>query len=181
MDLRCDYCDRSEDIIIEIANCIDMNTAIVCIGTDRSTGDCLGPLVGTLLEEYGIGLKIYGTLNEPIHALNLSERLNEIKSKHGENVLPIDACLGPNKKLNKIIFEHEPLKPGSGVGKKLEYIGSKRFIFVSGNYEDNERFRTINTTRLNKVYLAAKNMAAMIVEAYELVKEIETVRLVACD
>lgn len=181
MSIMFNYNEKNEDAIIEIANCIDMNTAIVCIGTDRSTGDCLGPLVGTLLEEYGIGLKVYGTLDEPIHALNLSERLNGIKRKYGENILPIDACLGPNKKLNKIIFEHEPLKPGSGVGKKLENIGDKRFIFVSGNYEDNERFSTINTTRLNKVYLAAKNMAAMIVEAYELVKEIETVQLVACD
>lgn len=34
-----------------IKDFIKDNTAIVCIGTDKCIGDCLGPLVGTILEE----------------------------------------------------------------------------------------------------------------------------------
>src|SRR3954447_9090991 len=56
---------------------------IVCIGTDRSTGDSLGPLVGTLLEEKNPNsFYVYGTLEDPIHAVNLAEKLKEIKEKH---------------------------------------------------------------------------------------------------
>lgn len=180
MDLRCNYCDRSEDIIIEIANCIDMNTAIVCIGTDRFTGDCLGPLVGTLLKEKSIKLDVYGTLDEPIHGQNLNYKLAAIKERYKENIIAIDACVGPSSKLNEIIFEHKPLTPGKGVGKNLGEIGNKRFVYVV-NISDEYSLFNIKEARLNKVYTAAKNMAAMILEAYELVKEIETVQLVACD
>ena len=69
---------------------------IVCIGTDRSTGDSLGPLIGTLLSEKTLpNFYIYGTLEDPIHAVNLQEKLNYIHSIH-ENpfIIGIDACLG---------------------------------------------------------------------------------------
>ena len=57
--------------------------AIVCIGTDRSTGDSLGPLVGTMLQEKTLShFHVYGTLEEPIHAVNLEEKINAIRSIH---------------------------------------------------------------------------------------------------
>ena len=58
------------------------NTAIVCIGTDKCIGDCLGPLVGTILEENLFPLPIYGTISNPIHALNIDKRLEEINKLH---------------------------------------------------------------------------------------------------
>jgi hypothetical protein len=42
----------------------------ICIGTDRSSGDSLGPFVGTYLNEMGYK-NVYGTLDEPVHAMNL--------------------------------------------------------------------------------------------------------------
>ncbi|WP_276322275.1 DUF1256 domain-containing protein [Cohnella luojiensis] len=39
----------------------------LCIGTDRSTGDSLGPWVGTMLEEKGF-TRVIGTLREPCDA-----------------------------------------------------------------------------------------------------------------
>ena len=41
----------------------------LCIGTDRSTGDSLGPLIGSRLEAEGIGdVVVIGTLEHPVHA-----------------------------------------------------------------------------------------------------------------
>ena len=54
-----------------IKDFIKDNTAIVCIGTDKCIGDCLGPLVATILEENLFPLPIYGTISNPIHALNI--------------------------------------------------------------------------------------------------------------
>ncbi|MGQ0452983.1 DUF1256 domain-containing protein, partial [Bacillus sp. SS-TM] len=52
---------------------------LVCIGTDRSTGDALGPLVGTKLEQIDIqNLQVFGTLDEPVHALNLEDKIQNI-------------------------------------------------------------------------------------------------------
>ena len=61
---------------------INNNTVIICIGTDKCIGDCLGPLVGTLLHESFLPLPIYGTISSPIHALNLDTNLKEINCKH---------------------------------------------------------------------------------------------------
>ena len=42
----------------------------LCIGTDRSTGDSLGPLIGYKLKEKGIrNARIMGTLDHPVHAM----------------------------------------------------------------------------------------------------------------
>ena len=44
----------------------------LCIGTDRSTGDSLGPLVGHKLRKYRLKkAAVIGTLDKPVHAMNL--------------------------------------------------------------------------------------------------------------
>ena len=40
----------------------------LCIGSDRATGDCLGPYVGWHLSQQKLpGVFVYGTLNTPVH------------------------------------------------------------------------------------------------------------------
>ena len=63
-----------------IKDYLDENTIIICIGTDRCIGDSLGPLIGTFLKEKQFPLPVYGTISEPIHALNLENKLSQIKN-----------------------------------------------------------------------------------------------------
>lgn len=60
----------------------------LCIGSDRVTGDCLGPYIGhQLLEHLNTdthGVYVYGTLKSPVHALNLSRISRQIKILHPE-------------------------------------------------------------------------------------------------
>jgi hypothetical protein len=53
----------------------------VCIGTDRSTGDALGPIIGHKLSfplsKYDY-IHLHGTLDNPVHAKNLQENLDVI-------------------------------------------------------------------------------------------------------
>ena len=74
---------------------------ILCIGSDRSTGDALGPLVGSMLQAYPINnAKIMGTLSEPVHALNFEQKLAFI----GVNYFsPIILQLMPPWGKNKIL------------------------------------------------------------------------------
>ena len=68
----------------------------ICIGSDRVTGDSLGPIIGSELKRAFHGrIPVYGTLEMPIHALNLSSVLTAIKSHHQHDILiAIDASLG---------------------------------------------------------------------------------------
>ncbi len=59
-----------------ILHCPKRWTEIVflCIGSDRVTGDCLGPYIGHLLTPHETGhIFVYGTLSSPVHALNLEK------------------------------------------------------------------------------------------------------------
>lgn len=133
---------------------------VVCIGTDRSTGDSLGPLVGTFLEEMrSPSFHIYGTLDEPIHAINLEEKMNEILQKHFQPfIIAIDACLGRFKSVGIIQVCDGPVKPGAGVNKDLPEVGDMHItgiVNVSGFME----FFVLQNTRLSLVVKMAKTIA----------------------
>ena len=99
---------------------INENTIVICIGTDRSIGDALGPLVGTMLKNSDFKYPVYGTLDNPIHALNIYESIEEIKRLHPKGeFLAIDACLGSKNSIGNIQIRKGPILPGKGVGKKL--------------------------------------------------------------
>jgi putative sporulation protein YyaC len=143
----------------------------VCIGTDRSTGDSLGPLAGTLLSEQGMGIfHVYGTLDDPIHAVNLEEKMREIKSKYvNPFIIGIDACLGRLKSVGAIQLCDGPLKPGAGVNKELPEVGNVHLtgiVNVSGFME----FFVLQNTRLNLVMKMAKIMVEAIVMAEEIIE-----------
>ena len=138
----------------------------VCIGTDRSTGDSLGPLVGSFLEEKDIShFHVYGTLDEPIHAVNLDERLREITIKHQDPyIIGIDACLGRMKNVGVIQVADGPVKPGAGVNKELPAVGD---IHITGivNVSGFMEFFVLQNTRLNLVMKMAKTIANGIYQA----------------
>ncbi|MED4531198.1 spore protease YyaC [Metabacillus fastidiosus] len=142
---------------------IGKELVIVCVGTDRSTGDSLGPLVGTYLSEMNIkNFIIYGTIEEPVHAVNLQETMDLINKRHSDPfVIAIDACLGAAKSVGEISFIKEPLRPGEGVGKKLPAIGVCSItgvVNVSGHME----MLVLQNTRLAVVMKMAKEIAEII-------------------
>lgn len=107
---------------------------IVNIGTNMCIGDSIGPMIGSILEENMIPIKVYGTLAVPIHAMNLEYYIAKIYNEHPDAIIiATDACLGSNKNnIGQIILEDIPLHPGSGVGKQLSYIGEYSIKLVVG-------------------------------------------------
>ncbi|MBS4218208.1 spore protease YyaC [Bacillus sp. FJAT-49711] len=139
---------------------------IVCIGTDRSTGDSLGPLVGTFLKEAGLdSFHLYGTLEDPVHAVNLSEKMAMIQQNHYRPyIIGIDACLGKLKNIGMLKVGAGPVKPGAGVKKELPAVGNMHItgiVNISGHME----FFVLQNTRLNLVMKMAKQITAGIIEA----------------
>ena len=68
---------------------------ILCIGSDRSTGDSLGPVIGHKFKDFiSPGLYLLGDLNQPIHAANLNHCIKSIqKTPDNPFILAIDASL----------------------------------------------------------------------------------------
>ncbi|MDT8715576.1 spore protease YyaC [Clostridium sp. 19966] len=149
-----------------VKNYLNENTIIICIGTDRCIGDCLGPLVGTLLKNKFFPLPVYGTISEPIHALNLEKKLVDIKNNHPKaKIIGIDACLGDSNSIGEIQFRDYPIHPGKGVGKSLPDVGDTSLIGIVDSSENNELF-TNRTIRLNLIIEMAKVISHSFLHAY---------------
>lgn len=158
----------SYDLALEIENYINKDTVIVCIGTDKCIGDCLGPLVGSILTENFFPLPVYGTLSYPIHALNIDERLNEIHSKHpNASIIGVDACLGNEEDIGEIRIRDYAIHPGKGVGKELPEVGVASIIGIVDSSDNSELFFS-RSIRLSFVMNMAKIIARALIEAYNL-------------
>jgi len=170
--LKSNYIDsRSASAIFDFSNLVfnfilknnksKNGIIILCIGTDRSTGDSLGPLVGYKLAPYISNypnVHLLGTLEEPVHAKNLDDKINYIKSAYNESlILAIDASLGNMDKIGYISIRNGPIKPGLGVNKDLPEIGD---ISITGvvNVGGMMEYLVLQNTRLSLVM----NMADVI-------------------
>ena len=144
----------SHNSYIEIANkikqYIENDTIIICIGTDKCIGDCLGPLVGSFLVENNFPLPVFGTLESPIHALNIEEKLSHIVKLHPNSfIIGIDACLGDKDSIGEIHIRDYPIHPGKGVGKLLPEVGDVSIIGVVDSNDSSVFF----TNRIIRLYL----------------------------
>ena len=150
----------------------------VCVGTDRSTGDALGPLVGSFLDTGLAGghslvdqgeswaylggnslLQIFGTLDNPVHASNLATLVERLRGSAPQPfVVAIDACLGQADHVGLITVSRGALRPGAGVNKMLPELGNVSItgtVNVSGFME----YMVLQNTRLHLVVRMATAIA----------------------
>lgn len=158
--------DIIESMVEVLKKEIDEDTIIVCIGTDRCIGDAVGPIVGSMLKNK-IKNVVYGTINEPIHALNIFEYAEMINKKHKDTkILCIDAALGKRESIGKILIDNKPMSPGKGVGKKLPTIGNISIKPVVANYKENA-YDKLRNVRLSYVIKISEIITQSIKEAIE--------------
>ncbi|HZK24507.1 MAG TPA: spore protease YyaC [Oscillospiraceae bacterium] len=134
---------------------------VLCIGTDRSTGDALGPLTGTQLTRMQTAptAAVYGTLAAPVHAVNLAETIITISQRFADPyIIAIDACLGKNESVGAIDIGRGSLRPGAGVSKELPAVGN---IYINGivNVAGCLEYYVLQNTRLNLVFNLAESIA----------------------
>jgi len=132
---------------------------ILNIGTDRATGDCLGPLVGTRLHSLSSRLEIYGSLEHPVHASNLKDILQDINNRPDKPIIgAVDACLGNTDRIGYINVRAGSLKPGTALRKSLPEVGDFHIsgvVNVGGFFEH----LVLQNTRLYVVYKMADIIA----------------------
>lgn len=103
----------------------------LCIGTDRSTGDSLGPLIGYKLRQMRIeSATVLGTLDRPVHAMNLEDYVAIIKNCYQDDlIVAVDASVGNREHVGYVTLGKGAIKPGLGVSKELHAVGD---IFITG-------------------------------------------------
>lgn len=134
---------------------------ILCIGSDLSVGDSLGPVTGTKLKQSLAGLNcyVYGTLAKPITAHEVKYMNDFLKFTHPKSpVIAVDAAVGLAGDIGLIKVAQHGLKPGSGANKKLAKIGD---VSIMGIIAEQSMFNysLFSATRLNVVYKMSEIIA----------------------
>jgi putative sporulation protein YyaC len=152
----------------ELAKCIfnllpqspETPVVIVNIGSDRSTGDSLGPLTGTkLLARRSPLYSVYGSLDNPVHAKNLEDTLANIHDTHDRPfIIALDACLGRTESVGMLTVKKGPVMPGAAVKKNLPPVGDIHLtgIVNVGGYME---LLVLQNTRLSLVMALADTLS----------------------
>lgn len=135
----------------------DNAPVVLCIGSDLSVGDSLGPVTGTKLKEKIANLNcyVYGTLSKPITAHEVKYMNEFLKQTHPQSpVIAVDAAVGLAGDIGLIKVARRGIKPGSGANKKLNKVGD---VSVMGIIAERSVFNysLFSATRLNVVYTMA--------------------------
>lgn len=165
--------DRAHQKISDFLSIYHKNECVIlCIGTDRFIGDCLGPLTGTLLSKLSLSVPVLGTLESPVHAINLRKTLSHIKTTYKNHyIIAIDACLGTSQSVGYIQVKEGSIQPGRGVGKRLSHVGDCSIIGVvdetveSNDYEY-ENYLKISNVRLGLVMKMSETITKGIYNAF---------------
>ena len=151
------YIDIGEFLYNNLSSILNDNKSIIfiCIGTDRCTGDSLGPLVGykikKTIKNLPKNIYIYGSLETPVHSKNILDIVNKVYATfNNPYIVAIDSCLGKISNIGHIFINNTPLYPGLALNKNLPPIGDLSItgiVNLSGKYE----FLVLQNTRLYTV------------------------------
>lgn len=123
------------------------------IGTDRCTGDSMGPITGERFKYLSFNnILFFGSLENPVHAVNINEIVNKNRLLY-KNALTIavDASLGTRQSLGMVYLQDKPVKPGSALNKSIPVVGDYSITGIV-NYSDSLDFLTLQNTRLYYVF-----------------------------
>lgn len=138
----------------------------LCIGSDRSTGDSLGPIVGTMLKERKFPFPVYGTLHNPVHALNIKKVLKDIQETYKDPfIFGIDACLGDERQIGFIFFKEGSFIPGNALNKVLPSVGDYHMKAIVNYLDPMSPVQSLNNTRLYTVMKLAEIMTKIIIKS----------------
>lgn len=113
----------------------------LCIGTDRMTGDCFGPLVGNRIKEAivnnNINCTVYGDLENPLIYSDVDKSIKEISEKcKNPCIIAIDAALSKESNIGKILVRKGGLRFGEAINKGRREVGNISIKAIIGrNYK----------------------------------------------
>lgn len=105
------------------------------IGTDSSSGDSLGPMVGWILKQKKYKGLFLGDLENPIDSKNIEAKTEECflmaeKLNKVPFIIAIDGCLGLSSNIGYICIKDGGLKSGLCLGCDLPSIGDVHILGI---------------------------------------------------
>lgn len=133
---------------------------IVCVGSDLSIGDSVGPVCGSMLIKRKISqLFVYGTLQNTITAKEVEYMHAFLKDTHPDRpIVAVDAAVGDAGDIGLIKLKDGGLQPGLGANKKLRRLGDVGILAIVAE-KSLFNYSLLNLTRLKLVWHMAERIA----------------------
>lgn len=134
------------------------NPVFLCIGSEKISGDSLGPAVGDFLTgKYNQKCFVYGTTNRSVNGENLEEYLDFIFSVHKDSpVIAVDACLGKSANIGKIKISATGVCPKKAVTGINKNVGDLGILGVVGETSTNALYQLMTVPIVNVENLGDK-------------------------
>ena len=143
------------------------DVVFVCIGTDRSTGDAFGPLMGTVLQQLAFP-HVIGTLAKPCDAYKVEQAIQQLPLH--KLIIAIDACLGSEKTVGTFIIREGTLQPGAATGRRLPPVGHYSIAAIV-NENGPKAYWKIQNTSLFTVLGMVATLRQAVIDTWALDKE----------
>ena len=106
---------------------------IICVGTNKAAGDCLGPLVGSKLINLLSGKAfVYGTMATPVTAKESETIYKTVRFLHPlSKILVVDAGIGNDDEVGVIKVLNGGIKPGLALNKNLSVLGDVSVVGIT--------------------------------------------------
>lgn len=133
----------------------------ICIGSNKVTGDCLGPLVGSYLKSM-YKATVYGDMENPINYQNAEKIMKKVENNNSESLkVVIDSALGKN--IGDIIIDDGKVEIGKGLNKNKNIYGDISIKVVVGkNYHNNikniQELKNKNIEEIDKIAIDVVKM-----------------------
>jgi putative sporulation protein YyaC len=160
------------------SNKLDKEIIVLCIGTDKCTGDSYAPFVGMFLSSFDNlkgKCKVVGTIENPVHAKNLVSTLENIDQENSL-IIAVDAGLGELNDIGNVLISKDKIYAGRAIGKNLPSVGDISLMGIV-NINSDMAFITLQSTRLNTVFTMAETSAKGIAEAIEIICQYKEMKM----
>ena len=149
-----DEFNAADKVAGELSPLLFSPPVFLCIGSDRVTGDSLGPIIGELLST---AAPVYGNLAIPVTALNLVSVERQIRMTHPDRqIVAVDSAVGNPSDIGSIRVFAGGLKAGEAMGKNLPEVGD---VSVTATVCAKSA-KALSSVRLGLVYNLAQKIAA---------------------
>ncbi|MCQ4088729.1 spore protease YyaC [Saccharibacillus sp. JS10] len=134
----------------------------LCIGTDRSSGDAFGPVLGSRLKAAGFTY-VFGTLEHPCDATNLESTIAALPQ--GLPIVAFDACLGKPGSVGKLLATRAALTPAGSMKGSFAPVGDYSVAAVV-NQDGPKPYQSLQTASLSLVLQLVDETAVAAQQAF---------------
>lgn len=144
-----------------------MNVLFLCIGSEKISGDSLGPIVGTLLrEKYKLPYPVIGCEDMPVNGVNIDKYRKYVhRFFPAHRIIAIDAALGGIGDIGDIRYREGGVRAGGALGLNNSPVGELAILGVVGE-RGGEPMQTLLNTPFEKVVMLAERIAQAINEVF---------------